>query len=139
MLPAVLLLEELNLLQLLTPGEQLRSSDEAMQEFKALALKHKASVCYRKLSSRDYLRKTYFHSDRTFFGRSHKIALLPVAIAYKRTLCQYFLAYNSSKRFFIIESESVTIFNRLSHLFTHWIFIHTAQTYPSFRSSKCNK
>jgi len=28
-------------LQLLTPGEQLRSSDEAMQEFKALALKHR--------------------------------------------------------------------------------------------------
>ncbi|WP_317615940.1 hypothetical protein [Nostoc sp. 'Peltigera membranacea cyanobiont' 213] len=41
MLPAVLLLEELNLLQLLTPGEQLRSSDEAMQEFKALAVKHR--------------------------------------------------------------------------------------------------
>ncbi len=41
MLPSVLLLEELNLLQLLTPGERLRSSDEAMQEFKALALKHR--------------------------------------------------------------------------------------------------
>jgi hypothetical protein len=41
MLPAVLLLEELNLLQLLTPGERLRSSDEAMQEFKALALKYR--------------------------------------------------------------------------------------------------
>ncbi|WP_375467185.1 plasmid replication protein, CyRepA1 family [uncultured Nostoc sp.] len=41
LLPAVLLLEELNLLQLLTPGEQLRSSDEAMQEFKALAVKHR--------------------------------------------------------------------------------------------------
>ncbi|WP_196525564.1 hypothetical protein [Nostoc commune] len=41
LLPAVLLLEEVNLLQLLTPGERLRSSDEAMQEFKALALKHR--------------------------------------------------------------------------------------------------
>lgn len=41
MLSSVLLLEELNLLQLLTPGERLRSSDEAMQEFKALALKHR--------------------------------------------------------------------------------------------------
>ncbi|MHC5939299.1 hypothetical protein [Nostoc sp.] len=41
MLSSVLLLEELNLLQLLTPGERLRSSDEAMQEFKTLALKHR--------------------------------------------------------------------------------------------------
>ncbi|MGF2037259.1 MAG: hypothetical protein RMZ43_018385 [Nostoc sp. CmiVER01] len=41
MLPSVLLLEELNLLQFLTPGVRLRSSDEAMQEFKALALKHR--------------------------------------------------------------------------------------------------
>ncbi|WP_179077080.1 hypothetical protein [Nostoc sp. C057] len=41
MLPAVLLLEELNLLQLLTPGEQLRGSDEKMLEFKALAVKHR--------------------------------------------------------------------------------------------------
>ncbi|MEH1916780.1 hypothetical protein [Nostoc sp.] len=49
MLPTVLLLEELNLLQLLTPGEQLRSSDKAMQEFKALALKHR------------YVIKNYLH------------------------------------------------------------------------------
>ncbi|MHC5767609.1 MAG: hypothetical protein ACYTXI_18700 [Nostoc sp.] len=49
MLSSVLLLEELNLLQLLTPGEQLRSSDEAMQEFKALALKHR------------YVIKNYLH------------------------------------------------------------------------------
>ncbi len=41
LLPAVLLLENLNLLQFLTPGEQLRGSDEAMQEFKVLALKHR--------------------------------------------------------------------------------------------------
>jgi Domain of unknown function (DUF3854) len=40
MLPAVLLLEELNLLQLLTPGEQLRGSDDKMVEFKVLAVKH---------------------------------------------------------------------------------------------------
>ncbi len=41
MLPSVLLLEELNLLQLLTPDVQLRGSDEKMLEFKALALKHR--------------------------------------------------------------------------------------------------
>ncbi|WP_306558173.1 hypothetical protein [Nostoc sp. 'Peltigera malacea cyanobiont' DB3992] len=41
MLPAVLLLEELNLLQLLTPGEQLRGSDDKMVEFKALAVTHR--------------------------------------------------------------------------------------------------
>ncbi|WP_337961482.1 hypothetical protein [Nostoc sp. UHCC 0926] len=41
MLPAVLLLEELNLLQLLTPGEQLRGSDEQMVKFKALAVTHR--------------------------------------------------------------------------------------------------
>ncbi|MBC1299654.1 DUF3854 domain-containing protein, partial [Nostoc sp. UCD122] len=41
MLPAVLLLEELNLLQLLMPGEQLRGSDEKMLEFKVLAVKHR--------------------------------------------------------------------------------------------------
>ncbi|BBD70519.1 hypothetical protein NIES4072_68860 [Nostoc commune NIES-4072] len=41
LLPAVLLLEEVNLLQLLTPGERLRGSDEKMVEFKALALKHR--------------------------------------------------------------------------------------------------
>ncbi|MEH1870693.1 hypothetical protein [Nostoc sp.] len=31
-------------MQLLTPGERLRSSDEAMQEFKALALKHRQVI-----------------------------------------------------------------------------------------------
>ncbi|MBW4689258.1 MAG: DUF3854 domain-containing protein [Komarekiella atlantica HA4396-MV6] len=41
LLTAVLLLERLNLLQFLTPGERLRGSDEAMQELKALALKHR--------------------------------------------------------------------------------------------------
>ncbi|MEH1823658.1 MAG: hypothetical protein V7L31_32070 [Nostoc sp.] len=41
LLPAVLLLENLNLLQFLTPGVQLRGSDERMQEFKALVLKHR--------------------------------------------------------------------------------------------------
>ncbi|MEH1936388.1 MAG: hypothetical protein V7L14_22345 [Nostoc sp.] len=39
LLPAVLLLESLNLLQFLTPDVQLRGSDEKMLEFKALALK----------------------------------------------------------------------------------------------------
>ncbi|MCC5633363.1 hypothetical protein LC613_38485 [Nostoc sphaeroides CHAB 2801] len=41
MLPSVLLLEELNLLQLLTPDVKLRGTDEKMVEFKALALKHR--------------------------------------------------------------------------------------------------
>ncbi len=41
MLPAVLLLESLNLLQFLTPDVQLRGSDEKMQEFKALAVTHR--------------------------------------------------------------------------------------------------
>jgi hypothetical protein len=41
LLPAVLLLENLNLLQFLTPDVQLRGSDEKMLEFKALALKHR--------------------------------------------------------------------------------------------------
>ncbi|MEH1793621.1 hypothetical protein [Nostoc sp.] len=41
MLPAVLLLEELNLLQLLTPDVKLRGTDEKMVEFKALAVKHR--------------------------------------------------------------------------------------------------
>jgi hypothetical protein len=41
LLTAVLLLERLNLLQLLTPGERLRSSDEAMQELKKVAMKNR--------------------------------------------------------------------------------------------------
>ncbi|NDJ25786.1 DUF3854 domain-containing protein [Nostoc sp. B(2019)] len=41
MMSAVMLLENLNLLQFLTPGVQLRSSDDQMQELKALALKHR--------------------------------------------------------------------------------------------------
>ncbi|QLE45526.1 DUF3854 domain-containing protein (plasmid) [Nostoc sp. C052] len=41
LLPAVLLLENLNLLQFLTPDVQLRGSDEKMVEFKALAVKHR--------------------------------------------------------------------------------------------------
>jgi hypothetical protein len=41
MLPAVLLLEELNLLQFLTPDVQLRGSDEKLVEFKALAVQHR--------------------------------------------------------------------------------------------------
>ena len=40
-LPAVLLLENLNLLQFLTPDVQLRGSDEKMLEFKALAVTHR--------------------------------------------------------------------------------------------------
>ena len=41
LLPAVLLLESLNLLQFLTPGVELRSSDEQMLEFKALAVRNR--------------------------------------------------------------------------------------------------
>jgi hypothetical protein len=41
MLSSVLLLEELNLLQLLTSGEQLRDSDERMQELKRVALENR--------------------------------------------------------------------------------------------------
>ncbi|WP_308189939.1 hypothetical protein [Nostoc sp. XA010] len=41
LLPAVLLLENLNLLQFLTPDVQLRGSDEKMVEFKALAIVHR--------------------------------------------------------------------------------------------------
>ncbi|MDZ7965868.1 MAG: plasmid replication protein, CyRepA1 family [Nostoc sp. DedSLP03] len=41
LLPAVLLLENLNLLQFLTPDVQLRGSDEKMLEFKALAVTHR--------------------------------------------------------------------------------------------------
>ncbi|WP_339379290.1 plasmid replication protein, CyRepA1 family, partial [aff. Roholtiella sp. LEGE 12411] len=44
LLPAVLLLENLNLLQFLTPDVQLRGSDEKMVEFKALALKHRQVI-----------------------------------------------------------------------------------------------
>ncbi|WP_341532037.1 plasmid replication protein, CyRepA1 family (plasmid) [Nostoc sp. UHCC 0302] len=64
MLSRVLLLEELNLLQLLTPKQQLRSSDEAMQEFKAIALQNR------------YVIKNYLHVTI-----SEK--LTPVAIAQK--------------------------------------------------------
>ncbi|MHC5747918.1 MAG: plasmid replication protein, CyRepA1 family [Nostoc sp.] len=41
MLPAVLLLENLQMLQFLTPDVQLRGSDEKMLEFKALAVQHR--------------------------------------------------------------------------------------------------
>ncbi|MBU7585527.1 MAG: DUF3854 domain-containing protein [Nostoc sp. TH1S01] len=41
MMSSVRLLEELNLLQLLTSGEKLRGSDQKMQEFKAIALQHR--------------------------------------------------------------------------------------------------
>ncbi|MHC5939191.1 hypothetical protein [Nostoc sp.] len=41
LLPAVLLLESLNLLQFLTPGEHLRGSDEAMQALKKAAMENR--------------------------------------------------------------------------------------------------
>jgi hypothetical protein len=64
MLPSVLLLEELNLLQLLTPGERLRGSDEKMVEFKALALKHR-------------------HVIKNYLNVSISEKLTPIAIAQK--------------------------------------------------------
>ncbi|MEH1819437.1 MAG: hypothetical protein V7L31_10235 [Nostoc sp.] len=44
LLPAVLLLENLNLLQFLTPDVQLRGTDEKMLEFKALAVTHRQVI-----------------------------------------------------------------------------------------------
>jgi hypothetical protein len=41
MMSAVLLLESLGILQLLTPGERLRGSDDKLLSLKALALKHR--------------------------------------------------------------------------------------------------
>ncbi|MEH2120872.1 hypothetical protein [Nostoc sp.] len=41
LLPAVLLMESLNLLQFLTPDVQLRGTDSKMLEFKALAVVHR--------------------------------------------------------------------------------------------------
>ena len=64
MLPSVLLLEELNLLQLLTPDVKLRGTDEKMVEFKALAVQHRHVI------------KNYLH-----VSISEK--LTPVAIAQK--------------------------------------------------------
>ncbi len=63
-LSAVMLMENLNLLQLLTPGKQLCSSDQRMQEFKAIAVEHR------------YLIKNYLNVTI-----SEK--LTPVAIAQK--------------------------------------------------------
>ncbi|QFS51425.1 plasmid replication protein, CyRepA1 family [Nostoc sphaeroides] len=64
LLPAVLLLEEVNLLQLLMPNVKLRGTDEKMVEFKALALKHRHVI------------KNYLH-----VSISEK--LTPIAIAQK--------------------------------------------------------
>jgi Domain of unknown function (DUF3854) len=64
MLPSVLLLEELNLLQLLTPGERLRSSDENMLEFKVLAIQHR-------------------HVIKNYLNVSISEKLTPIAIAQK--------------------------------------------------------
>ena len=64
LLPAVLLLENLNLLQFLTPDVQLRSSDEKMLEFKALAVTHR-------------------HIIKNYLNVSISEKLTPVAIAQK--------------------------------------------------------
>jgi hypothetical protein len=63
MLPAVLLLEELNLLQLLTPDVKLRGTDEKMVELKALAVQHR-------------------HVIKNYLNVSISEKLTPVAIAY---------------------------------------------------------
>jgi hypothetical protein len=64
LLPAVLLLESLNLLQFLTPDVQLRGSDEKMLEFKALAVTHR-------------------HVIKNYLNVSISEKLTPVAIAQK--------------------------------------------------------
>ncbi|QHG20223.1 plasmid replication protein, CyRepA1 family [Nostoc sp. ATCC 53789] len=64
LLPAVLLLENLNLLQFLTPDVQLRGSDEKMVEFKALAVTHR-------------------HVIKNYLNVSISEKLTPVAIAQK--------------------------------------------------------
>ncbi|MBD2535221.1 DUF3854 domain-containing protein [Nostoc flagelliforme FACHB-838] len=64
LLPAVLLLENLNLLQFLTPDVQLRGTDEKMVEFKALAVKHR-------------------HVIKNYLNVSISEKLTPVAIAQK--------------------------------------------------------
>ncbi|WP_242063601.1 plasmid replication protein, CyRepA1 family [Nostoc sp. FACHB-892] len=64
LLPAVLLLENLNLLQFLTPDVQLRGSDEKMLEFKALAVTHR-------------------HVIKNYLNVSISEKLTPVAIAQK--------------------------------------------------------
>ncbi len=64
LLPGVLLLENLNLLQFLTPDVQLRGSDEKMVEFKALAVTHR-------------------HVIKNYLNVSISEKLTPVAIAQK--------------------------------------------------------
>ncbi|MHC5917349.1 MAG: hypothetical protein ACYTXE_41660, partial [Nostoc sp.] len=64
LLPAVLLLENLNLLQFLTPDVQLRGSDEKMMQFKALAVTHR-------------------HVIKNYLNVSISEKLTPVAIAQK--------------------------------------------------------
>ncbi|WP_373525500.1 plasmid replication protein, CyRepA1 family, partial [Nostoc sp.] len=64
LLPSVLLLENLNLLQFLTPDVQLRGSDEKMVEFKALAVQHR-------------------HVIKNYLNVSISERLTPIAIAQK--------------------------------------------------------
>ncbi|WP_306423353.1 hypothetical protein [Nostoc favosum] len=64
LLPAVLLLENLNLLQFLTPDVQLRGSDEKMVQFKALAVTHR-------------------HVIKNYLNVSISEKLTPIAIAQK--------------------------------------------------------
>ena len=64
LLPAVLLLESLNLLQFLTPDVQLRGTDKKMMEFKALAVQHR-------------------HVIKNYLNVSISEKLTPIAIAQK--------------------------------------------------------
>ncbi|MBW4457550.1 MAG: hypothetical protein KME55_35590 [Nostoc indistinguendum CM1-VF10] len=64
LLPAVLLLENLQMLQFLTPDVQLRGSDEKMVEFKALAVAHR-------------------HVIKNYLNVSISEKLTPIAIAQK--------------------------------------------------------
>ncbi|MGF2037314.1 MAG: plasmid replication protein, CyRepA1 family [Nostoc sp. CmiVER01] len=64
LLPGVLLLENLNLLQFLTPDVQLRGTDDKMMEFKALAVVHR-------------------HVIKNYLNVSISEKLTPVAIAQK--------------------------------------------------------
>ncbi|BBD70190.1 hypothetical protein NIES4072_65560 [Nostoc commune NIES-4072] len=64
LLPAMLLLENLNLLRFLTPDVQLRGSDEKMLEFKVLAVKHR-------------------HVIKNYLNVSISEKLTPIAIAQK--------------------------------------------------------
>ncbi|MEH1944227.1 MAG: hypothetical protein V7L01_28985 [Nostoc sp.] len=79
LLPAVLLLENLNLLQFLTPDVQLRGSDEKLVEFKALAVQHR-------------------HVIKNYLNVSISEKLTPVAIARYLPLPTFLWRWMQSRR-----------------------------------------